>query len=113
MAAAEVWSESEYTCYLRGERERFAWVLRTYGDMSLEQAREAAIRRYPYEPPGTQFRGLIFHDEAWHWAMLFLHGEHYWSRHPELAKPPPADRTFDREAGSERHRRISHPEDDR
>ena len=88
MAEDDTWPEDEYVQYLRGERARYAWVMRTYGTMSSAQANEAADLRYPYEPPGTAFRGLVFHDEAWHWAMLALKGERYWLRYPELARPP-------------------------
>ena len=89
------WPEHKYLRYLKGERARYAWVMRTYAAMSSVQADEAADLRYPYEPPGTAYRGLIFHDEAWHWAMLALKGEQYWLRHPELLGPPEAYRALD------------------
>ena len=66
MAEDEDWPEDEYQEYLRGERERYAWVMRTYGAMTAEQADGEALRAYPYQPPGTSFRGLAFHDLAWH-----------------------------------------------
>ena len=93
MAQDDPWTEDAYVQYLRRERARFAWVMRTYGAMSSAQADESADRRYPYEPPGA-YRGLVFHDEAWHWAMRALKGEQYWLRHPELAKPPDAYRVL-------------------
>jgi hypothetical protein len=43
----------------------------------------------------TSFRGLAFHDLAWHWAMLRLKGEMYWQRHPDLAKPSAAYEALD------------------
>jgi len=89
------WPEDEYVRYLHGERARYAWVMRKYGTMSSAQADEAADMRYPYQPPGTAYRGMIFHNLAWHWAMLALKGEHYWLRYPELAKPPEAYRALD------------------
>lgn len=95
VAADDPWAEAEYVRYLQGERARYAWVMRTYGAMSAAQADEAADLRYPYEPPGTAYRGLVFHDEAWHWAMLALEGEQYWLRHPDLAEPPQAYRAID------------------
>ncbi|MER7079148.1 hypothetical protein SAMN02982929_03162 [Saccharopolyspora kobensis] len=86
------WSEDEYVDYLRGERTQYAWVMRHYGGTTAEQAEAAAAQRYPYEPADKPYRGLVFHDEAWHWAMLALHGEQYWARHPELVDPPAAYR---------------------
>jgi hypothetical protein len=91
----DAWPEDEYVQYLRAERARYAWVMRTYGAMSSAQADEAADLRYPYEPPGTAYRGLVFHDEAWHWAMRALKGERYRSRYPELAEPPETYRALD------------------
>ncbi|WP_218026967.1 hypothetical protein [Nocardia vaccinii] len=52
------------------------------------EAESSAVRRYPYEQPDAPYRGLIFHDEAWHWAMARIHGERYAHEHPELAEPP-------------------------
>lgn len=82
--------EVEYLEYLRAERARYAWALRTHGGVPAAQADEAAERRYPYEPPDAPHRGLIFHDEAWHWAMLELEGEDYAVLRPELVAPPEA-----------------------
>ncbi|WP_247703154.1 hypothetical protein [Streptomyces sp. F63] len=45
------------------------------------------MRRYPYEPDGDSDRGLIFHDEAWHWAMPAIHGDRCVVEHPGLARP--------------------------
>ena len=81
--------------YLRAERTRYAWVMRTYGTMSSADADKAADLRYPYEPPRAAVRGLVFHDEAWHWAMRVLNGERYWLRYPELAEPTSAYRALD------------------
>lgn len=88
------WPEEEYEQCLRDERVAYAWVMREYGAMTAEEAVEAASQRYPYESAGTPYRGLIFHDEAWHWAMLALKGEQYWRRHPDLANPPAAYRSL-------------------
>ncbi|MET7733975.1 hypothetical protein ABZT02_21770 [Streptomyces sp. NPDC005402] len=41
------------------------------------------------------YRGLVLHDEAWHWAMSRIHGEWYPVEHPELAAPCPAYRELD------------------
>ena len=82
------WSEDEYVAYLTSERRRFAWVMRRYGGLTAVQADAAALERYPYEASDTPYRGLVFHDEAWHWAMLKIHQDRYWLTHPELASPP-------------------------
>ncbi|WP_249999359.1 hypothetical protein [Actinoplanes sp. M2I2] len=42
--------------------------------------------RYPFEAGDVPLRGLIFHDEAWHWAMRAIHGDEYWISHPHFAK---------------------------
>lgn len=84
--ATQTWSENEYLEYLKHERHMFAWVLRSYGSYSPADADDAAVARYPYEEP-NDLRGLIFHDEAWHWAMLRIHGEAYWLANPQLEFP--------------------------
>jgi hypothetical protein len=78
------WSEDEYVRYLHAERQLFAFVLVTFGEFSPEDAEREALERYPYEPPDTECRGLVFHDTSWHWAMLRLHGHGYWKSRPEL-----------------------------
>ncbi|GAA3246510.1 hypothetical protein [Nonomuraea helvata] len=90
MAGSEdetVWGEEEYVACLRDERRNFAWVMQRYGGLTSAEAEEAGLERYPYEPSGTPFRGLIFHDEAWHWAMLRIYGDRYTVDHPEVAHP--------------------------
>ena len=82
------WSEEEYVAYLHDERRCYAWVMRRYGGLAPARAREAAVAHYPYEPADAPCRGLVFHDEAWHWAMLALHGHRYPADRPELAVPP-------------------------
>ena len=89
------WSEENYVAYLTAERRRYAWTLQHQGAYPPPQAEAEALARYPYEPPDAPYRGLIFHDEAWHWAMLHLHGENYWTTHPDLTDPPPAYETLD------------------
>ena len=83
-----IWSEDEYVAYLAGERRRFAWVMRRYGGLTAAQADAAALERDPYEAGDVPYRGLVFHDQAWHWAMLKIHQDRYWLTHPELASPP-------------------------
>ena len=62
--------------------------MRRYGGMALDESWAAALHCYPYEPSDEPYRALVFHDEAWHWAMLRLHGERYPVEHPELLQPP-------------------------
>ncbi|MCQ6551783.1 hypothetical protein NPS70_01000 [Streptomyces sp. C10-9-1] len=80
-------TEEEYVAYLAGERRRYAWVMRTHGGMPAGRAAHEAMDCYPYEPPEAAYRTLVFHDEAWHWAMLALHGGDYVHR-PGLVCPP-------------------------
>ncbi|MET9313656.1 hypothetical protein ABZX12_17700 [Kribbella sp. NPDC003505] len=82
------WTEDEYVEYLAGERRRFAWTMHRYGELTPIEAENAALERYPYESPHTPYRGLIFHDEAWQWALLEIYGEDYPRTHPELVTPP-------------------------
>ncbi|GGP90888.1 hypothetical protein GCM10010266_11920 [Streptomyces griseomycini] len=82
------WSEAEYLEYLESEQRAFAWVMRRYGGLTPAKAWEEALECYPYEPAGHPCRGLVFHDEAWHWAMLTIHGDWYVVEHPELVGPP-------------------------
>nr|WP_203607475.1 hypothetical protein [Streptomyces sp. SID11385] len=79
--------EEEYRTSLREERAAFAWVLERYGARTPAEARAEALTAYPYEPPEAPYRDLVFHDPAWHWAMLHLHGAHYWHESPELLHP--------------------------
>ncbi len=87
--------EEEYRRYLDCERHLFALVLTNCGGMAPEQAEREALERYPYEPPETPYPGIIFHDIAWQWAMIRLHGHMYWLARPELQHMPEA---FRREA---------------
>ena len=84
------WREAEYLDHLYAERRAYAWVMRHYGGLTPAEATEAALECYPYEPEDHAYRGLVFHDEAWHWAMLTIHGNRYPVEHPELVHPPSA-----------------------
>jgi hypothetical protein len=88
--------EVEYLAHLREERRRFAWVMRRYGGLTPPESWAAALDAYPYEPRDEPYRGLTFHDEAWHWAMLTIHGTSYPAELPELAGPPDEYRALDR-----------------
>lgn len=85
------WSEAEYLECPRSERRAFAWVMRHYGGLTPAEAREEALECHPYEPADHACRGLVLHDEAWHWAMLTIHGDRYAVEHPEPAGPPAED----------------------
>jgi len=88
------WQENEqaYAAYLQQERSLFAWCLRTLGGKSPADALQAAEALYTYEPSTDPHRGLVFHDEAWHWAMLQIMGPQYWVNRPELKEPSAAYR---------------------
>lgn len=77
-------SEIEYKLQLEEQRHMYAWCLYNIGGYSLNEAKIKASEFYKYEPASEQHRGLIFHDDAWHWAMLFLKGEQYWIENPEF-----------------------------
>ena len=80
-----VWDEGEYQAYLETERLHFAWVMQHFGGLSAEEARVAAVEFYDYEPPDKPYRGLVFHDLAWHRAMQrIMAGCDYpfWHTHP-------------------------------
>jgi hypothetical protein len=77
--------EHEYLADLAHERHMFAWCFVEYGGRTHEEAEQAALDAYPYEPPEEEYRGLKFHDLAWHWAMLTIFRDGYWRTHPELA----------------------------
>ncbi|MFF8381763.1 hypothetical protein ACF07V_37360 [Streptomyces sp. NPDC015661] len=83
------WNEAEYLDYLESERRCYAWVMQHHGGLTADEASGAALEHYPYEPAEVPFRGLVFHDEAWHWAMLEIHGDRYVVEHPGLVQPSP------------------------
>ncbi|MFB7369671.1 hypothetical protein ACFC0D_07530 [Streptomyces sp. NPDC056222] len=84
------WSEDEeeHVRILASERRGFAWVLHRYGGRTKAQAGAEAVEFYAYEPADKPYRGLVFHDEAWHWAMGRVFGDSYHRDRPELAAPP-------------------------
>lgn len=79
------WSEQKYLAHLQHERHMYAWCLHTYGDLPQEDAIRLAEAFYEYESPSANLRGLVFHDEAWHWAMMEIVGDFYWKSRPDLA----------------------------
>lgn len=95
MARNEDWSEEEYVDYLAGERRCFAWVMRRHGGLTEIQAEAAALERYPYQANDEPYRGLVFHDEAWHWAMRKIYGDSYVVQHPKLVEPSAEYRALD------------------
>ena len=89
------WSEDEYVQYLQDERRRYAWVMQRHGDLDATRAEKASVERYPVEASDAPHRGLVFHDEAWHWAMRDIHGDEYWISHPHLVEPSADYRALD------------------
>lgn len=86
----ECWpDEQDYVEALAHERHLFAWTLVRYGGYPPLTAKAHAENAYPFEPRGTEGRGLVFHDEAWHWAMIMIHGTCYWHDRPELVTASP------------------------
>jgi hypothetical protein len=79
--------EKGYVGYLNAERHLFAWCLVTHGSFSWRDAKSQAEQFYRFEPASEPYRGLVFHDEGWHWAMLKLFGERYWLARPDLESP--------------------------
>lgn len=74
------------TVEIEDARHLFAWCLIHYGQVPPESAREQAREFYPDQTPGCRYeREMLFHDEAWHWAMLRVVGDFYWIERPELA----------------------------
>jgi hypothetical protein len=76
--------EIEYREYLERERRLFAWCLVRFGGIDPETAGQKALERYPYEIPGTPYRGMIFHELSFDWAIDALFGKHYNVVRPEL-----------------------------
>jgi hypothetical protein len=79
--------EREYLESLNHDRHMFAWCLVAFGNVPGPIARSRAEAFYPYESAAAELRGLVLHDEAWHWAMLQILGEQYWQERPELERP--------------------------
>ena len=82
--------EAEYMAALTHERHMFAWCLLTVGNASGSEAQSRAELRYPYESATKPYRGIIFHDLAWHYAMSELFGLGYHKARPELGRPSDA-----------------------
>ncbi|APR83731.1 Hypothetical protein A7982_09080 [Minicystis rosea] len=82
--------EDEYRRYLDRERHLFAWCLRELGGMTPAEAEREALLAYEYQPATHPNRGLVFHDIAWHWAMLRIHGGMYWLNDRTLERPSEA-----------------------
>jgi hypothetical protein len=89
MARSDPWPEEEYLRYLAGERHLFAWTLEKYDGFAAPVAKQRAFEFYPQKPPTDRYRCLVFHDLAWHWAMLQVFGEQYWIARPDLEQPGP------------------------
>lgn len=79
--------EQEYLETLEHERHMFAWCLEHIGNLPKNIANEQAMAFYAYEPASAENRGLVFHDEAWHWAMLRIKGDGYWQNNRQIERP--------------------------
>ncbi len=75
MAWNEPEDETEYLGYLEHARHMFAWCLTRYSGLSPDVAAREATSFYDYQPASDPCRGLVFHDQAWHWAMLRIRGD--------------------------------------
>lgn len=80
-------TEEEYTELLHSERRRFAWMMERYGGHTPAEAEYAALAQYPYEHARAEYRWLVFHRDAWSWAMRKIHSPTFWHDHPDLASP--------------------------
>ena len=69
------------------ERKLYSWCLVNYGNFTHKDAEKEALNFYKYESEENEYRGLVFHDESWHWAMIKIYGEKYWINKPELSSP--------------------------
>ncbi|WP_417763773.1 hypothetical protein [Shewanella sp.] len=69
--------ETEYAATLLAERHMYAWTLQRYGQLTALAAQEKANAFYAYTAADVPLRELVFHNQAWHWAMLALFGERY------------------------------------
>lgn len=87
MAWNEPEDETEYLEYLEHERHMLAWCLVRYSAVSPDVAARVATSFYLYQPASDPNRGLVFHDQAWHWAMLRICGAFYWTSDPKLETP--------------------------
>ncbi|MCB0062435.1 MAG: hypothetical protein KDE19_09975 [Caldilineaceae bacterium] len=65
----------------------YKWCLIHIGGYPEHEATQEALVFCEYEPPEEEYRWLVFHDEAWHWAMLEIYGNLYWLSKPELLEP--------------------------
>ena len=78
--------EEEYLKQLKQQRHMFEWCLLNIGTFSQEKIESASNRLFSYKPESDRYRWLVFHDDAWHWAMLEIKGEGYWRTYPNLER---------------------------
>ncbi|MCL6416272.1 hypothetical protein MIB92_11465 [Aestuariirhabdus sp. Z084] len=76
--------EEEYLSQLKQQRHMFEWCLLNIGVYSQDEIESASKRLFSYKPESDEYRWLVFHDDAWHWAMLEIKGEGYWREYPNL-----------------------------
>jgi hypothetical protein len=77
-------TEEKYLVLLKHQRHMYKWCLQNIGNLPEGDARKEAETFYKYEPVEEKHRWIVFHEDAWHWAMLKLKGENWWLDFPEL-----------------------------
>ena len=80
-------TEEDYLNQLQQQRHMFEWCLLNIGAYSRDEIASASDRLFSYKPESDEYRWLVFHEDAWHWAMLEIKGEGYWRRFPSLIDP--------------------------
>ncbi|CAN5709208.1 hypothetical protein BH09VER1_BH09VER1_44100 [soil metagenome] len=85
------WSDDDvmYREHLAHERHLYAWCLVAYGGLAQAGANAKAEEFYVEQSIAEPMRCLVFHDEAWHWAMLRIFGNAYWITRPGTESPSP------------------------
>lgn len=79
--------EEEYLNQLKQQRHMFEWCLLNVGEYSRDKIKSVSNRLFSYKPESDEYRWLVFHEDAWHWAMLEIKGEGYWCKYPNLKDP--------------------------
>jgi hypothetical protein len=86
-------ADADYQSYCRrmsAERHMYAWTLVHAAGTERSAAEDRASQKYRLRPPGPHATDMRLHEEAWHLAMLDLHGNCYWHRQPGLERAPAA-----------------------
>ncbi len=81
-------NNSYYSEQIRIEKHMYKWCLIKYGSLNHELADKQANDFYNFESEDNEYKYIVFHEEAWHWAMIKIHGENYWIVDPSLKSIP-------------------------